>query len=53
MTRDRSTAYASAANKAGIEQVADRFHLFDNLHDMIKKEIYHELPLKVTLGRYP
>jgi len=50
MTRDRATAYASAANKAGIAQVADRFHLFDNLHEAIRKEIYKELPLKVTLG---
>ena len=50
MTRDRATAYASAANKAGIAQVADRFHLFDNLHEAIRKEIYNELPLKVIIG---
>jgi len=50
MTRDRATAYASAANKAGIAQVADRFHLFDNLHEAIRKEIYNELPLKVIMG---
>ncbi len=50
MTRDRATAYASAANKAGLEQVADRFHLFDNLHQAIKKEINLQLPIKVLIG---
>jgi transposase len=51
VTRDRATAYASGANKAGVkEQVADRFHLFDNLHDAIKKEVYHILPLKIVIG---
>jgi len=50
MTRDRATAYASAGNKAGIKQVADRFHLFDNLHHAIKKEINLQLPLKVIIG---
>ncbi|MDO9535051.1 MAG: transposase [Bacillota bacterium] len=53
MTRDRSTAYASAGNQAGIKQVADRFHLFDNLHQAIKKEINLQLPLKVVIGDIP
>ncbi|HEY3425557.1 MAG TPA: hypothetical protein VGL27_12230 [Negativicutes bacterium] len=37
MTRDRATAYAPAASKAGIE-LAGQFLLFDNLHDTLKNE---------------
>ena len=36
VSRDRGTAYASAAKKHGKEQVADGFHLVQNIHQTIK-----------------
>ncbi|WP_317042926.1 ISL3 family transposase [Arcticibacter eurypsychrophilus] len=44
VTRDRSTAYASAIKKAIPEakQIADRFHLVKNLSDAVQEEIRQE-----------
>ena len=36
MSRDRGTAYAAAATKSGKTQVADGFHLVQNIHQTIK-----------------
>ena len=44
VSRDRGSAYAAAAEACGTLQVADGFHLIDNLHDAIKAA------LALTLG---
>ena len=47
VSRDRGTAYAAAATKSGKTQVADGFHLVQNIHKTIKDalslEIAHDL----------
>ena len=47
VSRDRGTAYASASAKSGKPQVADRFHLVQNIHKTIKdalsQEVAHDL----------
>ena len=47
VSRDRGTAYAAAATKSGKTQVADGFHLVQNIHQTIKDalslEIAHDL----------
>jgi len=44
VSRDRGTAYAAAAAKCGKDQVADGFHLVQNLHQAIKEALYQEVP---------
>ena len=47
VSRDRGTAYSAAATKSGKSQVADRFHLVQNIHQTIKDalslEVGHDL----------
>jgi hypothetical protein len=47
VSRDRGTAFAAASTKSGKPQVADRFHLVQNIHQTIKDalslEIAHDL----------
>lgn len=43
VSRDRGTAYASAATKCGKIQVADRFHLVQNMHQAIKETLFQEI----------
>ena len=47
VSRDRGTAFAAAAAKAGKIQVADGFHLVQNIHQVVKdvlsQEISHDL----------
>ncbi|MEW6662678.1 MAG: hypothetical protein ACOY9Y_03440 [Bacillota bacterium] len=47
VSRDRGTAYAAAATKLGKTQVADGFHLVQNIHRTIKDalslEVAHDL----------
>jgi DNA-binding NarL/FixJ family response regulator len=47
VSRDRGTAYAAAAEKLGKIQVADGFHLVQNIHQTIKEalslEVTHDL----------
>ena len=47
VSRDRGTAYSAAATKSGKSQVADRFHLVQNIHQTIKAalslEVAHDL----------
>jgi len=51
VTRDRATAYASAISEVLPEamQVADRFHLYQNLLVAIKNVTVQELPAKVKI----
>lgn len=43
VSRDRGTAYAAAAKKLGKTQVADGFHLVQNIHQTIKEALSLEL----------
>lgn len=43
LSRDRGTAYASAGTKCGKTQVADRFHLVQNMHKAIKEALGQEI----------
>jgi len=51
VTRDRASAYAAAIREVlpGAMQVADRFHLHQNLLDAIKKVSVQEIPAKVKI----
>lgn len=42
VSRDRGTAYASAAKKHNKAQVADGFHLVQNVHSVVKDALYQE-----------
>ena len=50
VTRDRASAYAKviAEELPDAMQVADRFHLHQNLLEAIKKALNHELPATIT-----
>lgn len=47
VSRDRGTAYATAADNCGKTQVADGFHLVQNIHktvkDVLRQEMAHDL----------
>lgn len=43
LSRDRACAYSKAGNECSLEQVADIFHLIQNAHDAVKKELSKEL----------
>lgn len=49
--RDRASAYASAITEIlpNCIQVADRFHLLQNLIDQLKKIFYNEIPEKIYI----
>lgn len=51
VTRDRASAYAKVISEElpDAMQVADRFHLHQNLLDTIKKALNHELPATVSI----
>ena len=51
VTRDRASAYAKviAEELPDAMQVADRFHLHQNLLDAIKKALNHELPATIKI----
>ena len=57
LSRDRSTAYTDAANKAipSAIQVADRWHLFKNISDALEKLLLrkHRLLREITLHERP
>jgi hypothetical protein len=44
LSRDRGSAFSSAGKKEGKEQVADRFHLVQNIHHTIKDILSTEMP---------
>ena len=51
VTRDRASAYAKviAEELPDAMQVADRFHLHQNLLEAIKKALNHELPSTISI----
>lgn len=51
VTRDRASAYAKviAEELPDAMQIADRFHLHQNLLDTIKKALNHELPAAIRI----
>lgn len=51
VTRDRASAYAKVISEElpDAMQVADRFHLHQNLFEAIKKALNHELPATVSI----
>jgi transposase len=52
VTRDRAGAYAKAISDALPEaiQVADRFHLFQNMMDTVKETLRAQLPEKIRVA---
>lgn len=52
IARDRASAYASAINEILPEciQVADRFHLFENLIKYLKDIFYNEIPERIYIS---
>lgn len=44
VSRDRGTAMASAAEELELISVADRFHITDNVHDVIERTLHETLP---------
>ena len=51
VTRDRASAYAKVISEElpDAMQVADRFHLHQNLLETIKKALNHELPATISI----
>lgn len=51
VTRDRASAYAKVISEElpDAMQVADRFHLHQNLLEAVKKALNHELPATVSI----
>lgn len=51
VARDRASAYATAINKVLPDciQVADRFHLFQNLIEYLKNVFYSQIPEKIFI----
>ncbi len=51
VARDRASAYASAISKVlpNAIQIADRFHLFQNLTDVLEKKLKGKIPSEVYL----
>lgn len=51
VARDRASAYADAVNEVLSKaiQIADRFHLFENLIKYIKEIFYSEIPDKIVI----
>ncbi len=49
LSRDRATAYSSAGNDMGKEQVADRYHLIDNAHAAINETLMAEIPAQIFI----
>ncbi len=43
VSRDRGTAYAAAATNSGKIQVADGFHLVQNIHQVVKDVLYQDI----------
>jgi len=48
-SRDRASAYASAATECGKTQIADRFHLIKNAHDAVKEALMTSIPATIFI----
>jgi transposase len=49
LSRDRASAYSSAGKDFGMTQVADRFHLIKNAHDVIGDTLMSEMPARIFI----
>ena len=51
ITRDRASAYAKVISEElpDAMQIADRFHLHQNLLEAVKKALNHELPATIVI----
>ena len=51
VTRDRASAYAKVIEQElpGVMQIADRFHIHQNLLQTIKKALYKEIPSSIKI----
>lgn len=48
-SRDRASAYASAATECGKTQIADRFHLIKNAHKAIEEALMTSIPATIFI----
>jgi len=49
LSRDRACGFSSAGDACGKKQVADRFHLFQNIHKAINDALMAEIPANIFL----
>jgi hypothetical protein len=47
MSRDRATSLSAAGDICGKKQVADRFHLIENVHKVIDEALMIEIPMQI------
>ena len=48
-SRDRASAYASAATECGKTQIADRFHLIKNAHTAVEEALMTSIPATIFI----
>ena len=48
-SRDRASAYSSAGEACGKEQIADRFHLIKNAQDAVKEALMASIPARILI----
>ena len=49
LSRDRASAYASAATECGKTQIADRFHLIKNAHAAVEEALMTSIPATIFI----
>jgi len=49
LSRDRASAYASAATECGKTQIADRFHLIKNAHAALEEALMTSIPATIFI----
>ena len=49
LSRDRASAYSSAATECGKTQIADRFHLIDNAQKAVKEALMTSIPATIFI----
>jgi len=49
LSRDRACSLSSAGDACGKTQVADRFHLFENIHKAINEALMAEMPANIFI----
>jgi hypothetical protein len=51
LSRDRASSYSSAGEECGKVQIADRFHLIENAHTVIKETLMAEMPVNIFIRK--
>ena len=51
LSRDRASSYSSAGEECGKTQIADRFHLIENAHAVIKETLMMEMPVNIFIRK--